>query len=83
MLSADAVVEAVESQLKTLKRADIAGASWRDFGAVIKVADFVPAMPLVNRLAPEHLELSVADPDALLPLVRNAGAIFIGAHTPR
>nr|WP_276562482.1 histidinol dehydrogenase [Hoeflea prorocentri] len=79
---ADAVEAAVESQLKTLSRAEIAGASWRDFGAVILVPDFVSAMPLVNRLAPEHLELAVDDPDALLPLVRNAGAIFIGRHTP-
>ncbi|MCP4319534.1 MAG: histidinol dehydrogenase [Hyphomicrobiales bacterium] len=79
---ADAVEAAVESQLKTLKRADIAGASWRDFGAIIKVKDIVSAMPLANRLAPEHLELAVNDPDTLLPLVRNAGAIFIGCHTP-
>lgn len=79
---ADAVEAAVASQLKTLSRADIAGASWRDFGAVITVPDFAVAMPLVNRLAPEHLELAVDDPDALLPLVRNAGAIFIGRHTP-
>ncbi|WP_419909543.1 histidinol dehydrogenase [Hoeflea sp.] len=79
---ADAVETAVASQLKTLTRAEIAGASWRDYGATIIVPDFPAAMPLVNRLAPEHLELAVDDPDALLPLVRNAGAIFIGRHTP-
>ena len=79
---ADVVEAAVESQLKTLSRADIAGASWRDYGATIIVPNFAAAMPLVNRLAPEHLELAVDDPDALLPLVRNAGAIFIGRHTP-
>ncbi|MDA4847464.1 histidinol dehydrogenase [Hoeflea poritis] len=79
---ADAVEAAVENQLKTLSRAGIAGASWRDYGATIIVPGFADAMPLVNRLAPEHLELAVDDPDALLPLVRNAGAIFIGRHTP-
>ncbi|MEX3006946.1 histidinol dehydrogenase [Hoeflea sp. TYP-13] len=79
---ADAVEAAVERQLKTLARADIAAASWRDFGAIIEVSDFLSAMPLVNRLAAEHLELAVDDPDALLPLVRNAGAIFVGRHTP-
>ncbi|MEM6464286.1 MAG: histidinol dehydrogenase [Pseudomonadota bacterium] len=79
---ADAVEAAVERQLRTLKRADIAAASWRDFGAIIKVPDMVSAMPLANRLAPEHLELAVGDPDALLPLVRNAGAVFVGSHTP-
>ncbi|MDF2371641.1 MAG: histidinol dehydrogenase [Rhizobiaceae bacterium] len=79
---AQAVEAAVERQLKTLKRADIAAASWRDFGATILVDDFPGAMSLVNRLAPEHLELAVDDPDTLLPLVRNAGAIFVGRHTP-
>lgn len=79
---AQAVEAAVERQLKTLKRADIAAASWRDFGATILVDDFPGAMTLVNHLAPEHLELAVDDPDALLPLVRNAGAIFVGRHTP-
>ncbi|KRB58919.1 histidinol dehydrogenase [Rhizobium sp. Root708] len=76
------VEAAVERQLKTLNRADTAAASWRDFGAVILVSNFKDAIPLVNRIAPEHLELAVADPDALLDRVRNAGAIFVGAHTP-
>jgi len=79
---ADAVEAAVARQLTTLKRGDIAGASWRDFGAIIEVSDFAAAMPLVNRLAAEHLELAVADPDGLMPHIRNAGAIFIGRHTP-
>ncbi len=78
----DAVERAVEAQLSTLPRGEVARQSWRDYGAVIEVEDFAGAMPLVNRLAAEHLELAVADPDALLPLIRNAGAIFIGAHTP-
>ncbi|MBE1208179.1 histidinol dehydrogenase [Aminobacter carboxidus] len=76
------VEEAVERQIKLLPRAETAAASWRDFGAVILVDDFDAAMPLVNRIAAEHLELAVADPEAMLPKVRNAGAIFIGKHTP-
>lgn len=78
----DAVERAVEAQLSTLPRGEVARQSWRDYGAIIEVENFADAMPLVNRLAAEHLELAVADPDALLPLVRNAGAIFVGAHTP-
>ena len=76
------VMEAVERQLKTLSRSETATASWRDFGAVILVDDLASALPLSNRIAPEHLELAVADPDALMPGIRNAGAIFIGRHTP-
>ena len=76
------VEKAVEAQLKTRNRASIAAQSWRDFGAIILVDNFEVAMPLVNRFAPEHLELAVQDPDALLPLVRNAGAIFLGRYTP-
>ncbi|KAB1083657.1 histidinol dehydrogenase [Neorhizobium galegae] len=77
-----AVEAAVERQLKTLSRSQTAAASWRDFGAVILVPDLQAALPLANRIAAEHLELAVADPDALLPGIRNAGAIFIGRHTP-
>ncbi|CDZ63750.1 histidinol dehydrogenase [Neorhizobium galegae] len=77
-----AVEAAVERQLKTLSRSETAAASWRDFGAVILVPDLNAAVPLANRIAAEHLELAVADPDALLPGIRNAGAIFIGRHTP-
>ncbi len=78
----DAVERAVEAQLSTLPRGEVARQSWRDYGAIIEVENFADAIPLVNRLAAEHLELAVADPDALLPLIRNAGAIFVGAHTP-
>lgn len=77
-----AVVAAVERALETLPRAAIAGASWRDFGAVIVVRDMAEAARLSDRIAPEHLELCVADPDALLPMIRHAGAIFLGAWTP-
>ncbi|MFL5005777.1 MAG: histidinol dehydrogenase [Microvirga sp.] len=79
---ADAVEEALAGQLQTLPRRDIAGASWRDFGAVIVVSSLADAIPLVDRLAPEHLEIEAGDADALAAKVRNAGAIFIGAHTP-
>lgn len=80
---ADAVERAVEDHLATAARAAMAGASWRDFGAVIVVGDVMADAPaLVDRLAPEHLELAVADPDALLARVRNAGAVFLGRHTP-
>ncbi|MEH0071777.1 histidinol dehydrogenase [Pannonibacter sp. Pt2-lr] len=79
---AAAVEAAVERQLKTLPRAEVASASWRDFGAVVMVKDLDEAIPLINRLAPEHLELAVEDPEALLGRVRNAGAVFLGRHTP-
>ncbi|MEJ8473301.1 histidinol dehydrogenase [Roseibium algae] len=79
---ATAVEEAVERQLKILPKAEIAGASWRDFGAVIVVDDLEQAFPLVNRIAAEHLELAVADPEAMLDKVRNAGAVFLGRYTP-
>lgn len=79
---AAAVEAAVERQLKTLPRTEVASASWRDFGAVIMVKDLEEAIPLINRLAPEHLELAVEDPEALLGRVRNAGAVFLGRHTP-
>jgi histidinol dehydrogenase len=79
---ADQVETAVDRQLKTLPKAEIAGASWRDFGAVIVVQDLEGALPLVNRIAAEHLELAVAEPDSLLEGVVNAGAIFLGRYTP-
>jgi len=79
---ADEVEKAVAAQLKTLPRADVAGASWRDFGAIITVATLADAVPLVDQLAPEHLEIAARDADALAGKIRNAGAIFIGAHTP-
>ncbi len=76
------VAAAVEARLATLDRAAIAGASWRDFGAVIVVRDLAEAAALSNRLAPEHLELCVADPEALLPRIAHAGAVFLGHWTP-
>jgi len=60
----------------------LGGASWRDFGAVIVVNDMAEAAALSNRLAPEHLELCVADPDGLAAQITHAGAIFLGAWTP-
>jgi histidinol dehydrogenase len=79
---ADSVEAAVEGQLKTLGARDRAAASWRDFGAVITVPDFATALPYVNRIAAEHLELALDDPEPILSGVRNAGAIFVGRHTP-
>jgi histidinol dehydrogenase len=76
------VERAVEGHLETLPRAAIAGKSWEDFGAVILVDVLDDAVPLIDRIAPEHLELAVADPDALAAQVRNAGAIFLGRYTP-
>jgi histidinol dehydrogenase len=77
-----AVTAAIESRLKTLERREIAGASWRDNGAVIVVRDLAEAAALSNRVAPEHLELCVVDPDALSQKITHAGAIFLGAWTP-
>lgn len=76
------VEEAVERQLQTLPRADVARASWTEFGAVITVASLDDAVPLINRIAAEHLELVVANPEALLKKIRNAGAVFLGRFTP-
>lgn len=77
-----AVAEAVDKRLETLERRDIAGVSWRDYGAVITVPDLKTAADLSNRVAPEHLELCVADPDALAEDITHAGAIFLGQYTP-
>ena len=79
---ADAAETAVERALATLPRAEIARASWRDYGAIIRVIDFDEAVPLVDRLAPEHLEIETHDAEALAGRIRNAGAIFLGSHTP-
>ncbi|TDK41163.1 histidinol dehydrogenase [Antarcticimicrobium luteum] len=73
---------AVDKRLETLERRAIAGASWRDFGAVITVRDLDEAAQLSNRIAPEHLELCVADPEALADKCVHAGAIFLGQYTP-
>ncbi|WP_054301507.1 histidinol dehydrogenase [Gemmobacter sp. LW-1] len=79
---ARAVTEAVERQLQVLERREIAGASWRDFGAVIVTRDLDEAAALSNRVAPEHLELCVADAEALSRKITHAGAIFLGHWTP-
>ncbi|MCS0497787.1 histidinol dehydrogenase [Ancylobacter mangrovi] len=79
---AEAVIAAVERQLATLPRRDIAAASWADFGAVIRLAGLDEAPALANRIAPEHLEIMAADPEALVGHIRHAGAIFLGGHTP-
>ncbi|MEX5562225.1 histidinol dehydrogenase [Pseudophaeobacter sp. 1A16562] len=77
-----AVAEAVDKRLETLERRAIAGASWRDFGAVITVRDLDEAANLSNRIAPEHLELCVGDPEELSQKTIHAGAIFLGQYTP-
>ena len=77
-----AVAEAVDKRLETLERRAIAGVSWRDFGAVITVQDLEEAATLSNRVAPEHLELCVADPQGLSEKTVHAGAIFLGQYTP-
>jgi histidinol dehydrogenase len=79
---ADDVERAVQSQLSTLPRADIARASWNDFGAIILVKQLDEAVALANVIAAEHLEIMTADPEALSANIRNAGAIFLGPHTP-
>jgi histidinol dehydrogenase len=76
------VAAAVEKRLETLERRAIAGASWRDFGAVITVRDMDEAAALADRIAPEHLELCVADPEGLSEKISNAGALFLGPWTP-
>ncbi|MCB1347710.1 MAG: histidinol dehydrogenase [Maritimibacter sp.] len=76
------VAEAVARRLETLERRAIAGASWRDFGAVITVRDLDEAAALADRIAPEHLEICVADPEGLAAKISNAGALFLGGWTP-
>ncbi|MDP3859357.1 MAG: histidinol dehydrogenase [Stagnimonas sp.] len=78
----DAVQAALDARVVELPRAEIARAALKDRGALVRVRDLAEAAALSNRVAPEHLELSVADPQALLPLIRHAGAIFLGRHTP-
>jgi histidinol dehydrogenase len=79
---AAAVETAVERQLTALPRAAVAAGAWRDHGAILTVADLDEAVPLVDALAPEHLEIACADAERLAGRIRNAGAIFIGHHTP-
>jgi histidinol dehydrogenase len=79
---ADEVERAVASQLVTLPRGEIARASWNDFGAIILVENLDEAVALSDAIAAEHLEIMTADPERLSVKIRNAGAIFLGAHTP-
>ncbi|MFD2236832.1 histidinol dehydrogenase [Aureimonas populi] len=80
---ASAVEAAVERQLARLPREETARASWRDFGAVILVRDLTADAPaLADRIAAEHLEIATADPEALFARIRDAGAVFLGRHTP-
>jgi histidinol dehydrogenase len=79
---ADDVERAVEAQLATLPRADIARASWNEFGAIILVKKLDEAIELANAIAAEHLEIMTSDPESVAAQIRNAGAIFLGPHTP-
>jgi len=79
---AEMVIQAVEDHLAGLERKEIALESWTKFGAVILVDNFAAAIPLIDRIAPEHLELAVDNPSDMQHKVRNAGAIFLGRHTP-
>jgi histidinol dehydrogenase len=76
------VERAVARQLAALPRGDVATASWRDYGAIILVRAIEEALPLIDAIAPEHIEIAVADSEGLAKRIRNAGAIFLGAHTP-
>jgi len=79
---ADEVERAVESQLATLPRAQIARTSWNEFGAIILVKKLDEAIELANAIAAEHLEIMTSDPESVAAQIRNAGAIFLGPHTP-
>jgi histidinol dehydrogenase len=79
---ADLVADAVNAELPTLTRETIARASWRDHGAIIVVTGWAEAAELTNRLAPEHLQLMVADPKTLFGAIRHAGSVFLGRFTP-
>src|SRR5690606_13289934 len=79
---ADEVEQAVEGQLATLPREAIARASWDGFGAIIRVRRLDEAVALADAIAAEHLEIMTADPEAVAARIRNAGAIFLGGHTP-
>jgi len=80
-LAAD-VEQAVQAQLQSLPRVTIATSSWNEFGAIIMVKDLSEAVPLADAIAAEHLEIMTDDPESLAGQIRNAGAIFLGAHTP-
>jgi histidinol dehydrogenase len=73
---------AIDEALPHLQRKEIAGASWTRYGAIVVVKSLVDSVDLINRLAPEHLEIAISKPLAMLPLIRHAGAIFLGSYTP-
>ena len=79
---AEQVCAAIETHVAVLPRGDIARQSWREHGAVILLRDLAEAPALIDRLAPEHLALAVADPQAMLAQIRHAGSVFLGRHTP-
>jgi histidinol dehydrogenase len=79
---ADAVEDCVARQLTALPRGEVAARSWADFGAIILVRDFGEAVPLADRIAAEHLEIATDDPEDFFGRIRNAGAVFLGRHTP-
>jgi len=79
---ADEVARAVERELEGLERREIASASWRDHGAIIVVERLEDSCPLVDAIAPEHLEIAIAEPEALFDRIKNAGAVFLGRYTP-
>ncbi len=79
---ATAVCRAVDGHLETLERSQIARQSWHDFGAVIVVETDEQVISIIDRVAPEHLELAVSDPESLMTRVRNAGSVFLGRHSP-
>ena len=79
---ADAVAVAVERQLETLSTAKVARASWTDFGVIITIPSLEAALPLLDALAAEHVELMIDDPEALFARMRHAGSVFLGRHTP-
>jgi histidinol dehydrogenase len=79
---ADAVAAAVARQLEGLATAEVARASWRDYGMIITLPDLVAALPLLDALAAEHVELMIDDPEALFARMRHAGSVFLGRHTP-
>jgi histidinol dehydrogenase len=80
--TARAVAASLQRQLPLLPRSEIAAASLKHYGAILVVPDLDTALDLANRIAPEHLELLVAEPFSMLGAIRNAGAVFLGAHTP-
>ncbi len=80
--TAAGVVQALDTQIQALERREIAAASLADYGAILVVDDLDVAVELANRIAPEHLEMQVPEPFAYLGRIRNAGAVFLGSHTP-